>query len=244
MRQVDYGIDRPERVRAFGMVGAVLMATGVAQFIGLRDSTEVWPEMILSVCLWISILFFIVAGVMLWSSKTGKYGACWKMIEELSWSGREKVLDVGCGRGLLTILAARKLPIGEVLGIDTWSQEFLTDNFKEAAYENARLEKVTERIHFEDGDAVKLNFSKDSFDKVISSFALHSLAKRSDRDLAVLEMIRVLRPGGEIAILDILHSREYMQVLKSKGMIQIRRSPMKFLYCLPTRHVIAEKPRK
>jgi SAM-dependent methyltransferase len=241
MKQVDYGIDKPERVRAFGMVGAILMSTGVAQFIALRGSVEVWPEMILSICLWIAILFFVVAGVMLWSSKTGKFGAAWQMIEALNWSGREKVLDVGCGRGLLTIMAARKLPIGEVTGIDIWSQEQLTDNFKEGAYENAMLERVTERIHFEDGDATKLEFSPNSFDKVISSLALHSIAKRSDRDKAIAEMIRVLKPGGEIAILDILHTGEYAQVLKAKGMLQIRRSPMKFLYCLPTRYVLAEK---
>jgi arsenite methyltransferase len=241
MQQVDYGIDRPERVRALGMVGLVVMATGVASFIALAGSVTAWPELILSVCLWVGILLFIGAGVMLWSSKSGKFGLAHAMIEDLHWDGSEKVLDVGCGRGLLTIMAARKLPVGDVVGIDVWSQEHLSENSIQAAEENARIERMNQRVSFEDGDAINLGFSQNSFDKVISSLALHGIAKRPDRNKAVEEMIRVLKPGGELAILDILHTREYEKVMLAKGMKNLRRSPMKFLYCLPTRYIIAEK---
>ena len=152
MKTADYGIDKPERVRALAMVGLVLIGTGLSQFIALQASVEIWPELILSICLWIGVLLLIVAGVMLWSSKTGKFGLAWKMLEDMRWRGREKVLDVGCGRGLLTILAARKAPLGEILGIDIWSQEQLSENTREAAQENAEAERVTDRVRFEDGD--------------------------------------------------------------------------------------------
>jgi SAM-dependent methyltransferase len=241
MQQVDYGIDKPERVRALGMVGLVIMATGVAQFIGLAGSVEVWPEMILSICLWIGILLFITAGVMLWSSKAGKFGLAHAMVEDLNWTGHEKVLDVGCGRGMLTILAARKVPVGDVVGVDTWSQEHLSENSMQGAEENARIERMNQRVTFEESEATSLGFSQNSFDKVVSSLAVHRIKKRSDRDKAVEEMIRVLRPGGELAILDILHTREYEKVMLQKGMKNLRRSPMKFLYCMPTRYIIAEK---
>lgn len=242
MKQVDYGIDRPERLRAFGMTGIVLIATGLASFIALRDSLDIWPELILQVCLWVGVLLLLVGGIMLWSSKSGKFGLAWKMIEELKWQGREKVLDVGCGRGLLTILAARKVPIGEVTGIDIWNQEQLSENSRDAAIENAQMERVSERIRFEDVDVLNMGFRSASFDKVISSLCLHGIQSRADRARALAEMVKVLKPGGEIAILDILHTREYSDVLQKLGLKNIRRSPMKFLYCLPTRYLLASKP--
>lgn len=241
MQQVDYGIDKPERVRALGMVGFIIMATGVAQFIALTGSVQTWPEMILSICLWLGVLLFIGAGVMLWSSKSGKTSLAKAMVEEVKWTGSEQVLDVGCGRGLLTVMAARKVPDGNVTGVDVWSQEQLSENSLGNAEENARIERMNHLISFVDGDAVNLEFSKNSFDKVISSLALHGIAKRSERNKAVEEMIRVLKPGGELAILDILHTREYEQIMLAKGMKNLRRSPMKFLYCMPTRYIIAEK---
>ncbi|WP_051669447.1 class I SAM-dependent methyltransferase [Bryobacter aggregatus] len=242
MKTVDYGIDKPERVRAFAMVATILIATGLSQFLALRSSVEIWPELILSFCLWVGILIYVLAGVMLWSSKSGKFGLAWRMLEEMKWIGKEKVLDVGCGRGLLTILAARKVPLGDVTGVDIWSQEELSENSKEAAVENARLEQVSERIQFEDGDVRALGFRSHSFDKIVSSLCLHAIASRNDRNQAIANLIKLLKPGGEIAILDILHTREYKVLFEKQGLKNIRRSPMKFLYCLPTRYVIAYKP--
>ncbi len=241
MKTADYGIDKPERVRALAMVGLVLIGTGLAQFIALQSTVEDWPELILSICLWIGVLLLVVAGVMLWSSKTGKFGLAWKMLEEMKWRGREKVLDVGCGRGLLTILAARKAPLGEILGIDIWSQEQLSENTKEAAEENAEAERVADLVRFEDGDVNDLRFAVGSFDKVISCLCLHAIGSRKVRNEAVAKLTKLLRPGGEIAILDILHTKEYRKVFEQQGLQNIRRSPMKFLYFLPTRYVIAEK---
>ena len=242
MRTVEYGIDKPERVRAFAMVGTILIATGLSQFVALRSSVEIWPELILSFCLWVGMLLILVAGVMLWSSRTGKFGLAWKMLEDMSWIGKERVLDVGCGRGLLTILAARKVPLGDVTGIDIWSQEQLSDNTKEAAVENARLERVSERVNFEDGDATKLGFRAGTFDKIVSSLCLHGIGSRRERNKSVENLIKLLKPGGEIAIMDILHTREYKIIFEKQGLKNIRRSPMKFLYCLPTRYVIGYKP--
>lgn len=241
MKTADYGIDKPDRVRALAMVGFVLIGTGLSQFIALQGSVADWPELILSICLWLGVLLLVAAGIMLWSSKSGKYGLAWKMLEEMKWRGREKVLDVGCGRGLLTILAARKAPLGDMVGIDVWSQEQLSENTKETAMENAEAERVTDRVRFEDGDVTDLRFGPNSFDKVVSSFTLHAIGNRKERDKAVTQLIRLIRPGGEIAILDILHTREYKKIFEQQGLQNIRRSPMKFLYCLPTRYVIGEK---
>jgi arsenite methyltransferase len=242
MAQVDYGIDKPERVRTLGMAGIVLVGMGLAQFIALREVEANWPVVVLSVCLWVGVLLIVVAGIMVWSSQSGKFGMAWKMIEDMNWTGKEKVLDVGCGRGLLTVIAARKLPLGNVVGIDIWSQEELSENSADAAMRNARLEQVGERVSFEEGDVREMKFSRASFDKVISSFALHAIGSRRERNQAVRDMVKVLKPGGQIALLDVLHTGEYVNVMEEAGIKGVQRSPMKFLYCLPTRYVIGYKP--
>jgi ubiquinone/menaquinone biosynthesis C-methylase UbiE len=114
----------------------------------------------------------------------------------------------------------------------------------ESAQENASLERVSDRVAFEQGEATNILFPQNSFDVVVSSLALHTIRKRSDRNKAVEEMIRVLRPGGTIAIMDILHTREYEKVFRQKELKNIRYSGMKLLYCLPTRYIIAEKKTK
>ncbi len=238
---VDYGIDKPERVRALAMVGLVLIFTGLSQFMALQGAVEDWPELILSICLWLGVLLLIASGIMLWSSKSGKFTLATRMMEELKWRGREKVLDVGCGRGLLSIIAARKAPYGEVLGIDVWNQEQLSENTKETAYANAATERVSNLVRFEDGDVTSLRFAPNSFDKIVSSLTMHAIGSRDVRNKAIVNLVKYLRPGGEIAILDILHSREYEKIFKQQGLKNIRHSPMKFLYCMPTRYVIAEK---
>jgi 2-polyprenyl-3-methyl-5-hydroxy-6-metoxy-1,4-benzoquinol methylase len=241
MKIADYGIDKPERVRGLGMVGLVLIGTGLAAFIGLQGSVEDWPELILTICLWLGVLCWIGAGIMLWSSKSGKIILATRMVNELRWMGREKVLDVGCGRGLLTILCARKAPQGEIIGIDTWSSEHLTDNTIEGARENAATERVDHLVRFEDGDATDLRYGHNSFDKIVSSLCLHAIGSRPIRNKAVTHLVKMVRPGGEIAILDILHTREYMKIFQQQGLKNIRRSKMTMLYCLPTRYVIGEK---
>ena len=102
-------------------------------------------------------------------------------------------------------------------------------------------ERVTDIVRFEDGDVMDLRFAPGSFDKVVSCLCLHAIGSRKARNEAVLKLTKLLRPGGEIAILDILHTKEYQKVLEQQGLINIRRSAMKFLYFLPTRYVIAEK---
>jgi SAM-dependent methyltransferase len=97
-----------------------------------------------------------------------------------------RILDVGCGTGVVAITAAR---LGaRVDAID------LTPQLLERARENARIAKV--EIEFLDGDAEQLPFRDGEFDAVLSQFA-HMFAPRPE--VATGEMLRVLRSGGTIA---------------------------------------------
>jgi SAM-dependent methyltransferase len=96
------------------------------------------------------------------------------------------MLDVGCGTGVVAITAAR---LGaHVTAID------LTPQLLERARENASLAQVD--VAWREADVEELPFDDAEFDVVLSQFA-HMFAPRPD--VATLEMLRVLRPGGTIA---------------------------------------------
>ncbi|HKV77991.1 MAG TPA: class I SAM-dependent methyltransferase [Candidatus Sulfotelmatobacter sp.] len=101
-------------------------------------------------------------------------------------SAGARVLDVGCGTGVVAITAAR-------LGASVEAID-LTPQLLERARENARVAKVD--IEFREADAEDLPFRDGEFDIVVSQFA-HMFAPRPD--VAVAQMLRVLRFGGTIA---------------------------------------------
>ena len=98
----------------------------------------------------------------------------------------QKVLDVGCGTGVVAITAARTR--ARVHAVD------LTPELLERARENASIAKV--EIDFREGDAEALDFGDGEFDVVLSQFG-HMFAPRAE--VALAEMLRVLKSGGTIA---------------------------------------------
>ena len=55
-----------------------------------------------------------------------------------------------------------------------------------------------------DGDARKIPFGGATFDVVLSSLALHNIYNAKEREQALREIVRVLKPGGHAAIFDVL----------------------------------------
>jgi ubiquinone/menaquinone biosynthesis C-methylase UbiE len=125
------------------------------------------------------------------SIRTEAERAAWDRILNTILAGRSglDVLDAGCGTGFLSLeLAARG---HRVTGID----------FAPAMLIEARR-KATERgmsVRFEEADAEQLSFGSGSFDLVISRHVLWTLPHP---EAAIDEWIRVLRPGGRLAVID------------------------------------------
>lgn len=115
------------------------------------------------------------AGLMVRSSRVGKLRERDRLLDELSWRGDEWVLDVGGGRGLLLIGAAKRLTTGRAIGLDLWRRQDQPGNDPAATMANAQAEGVAERVELRDGDARQLPFGNQTFDLVVSSMALHNI---------------------------------------------------------------------
>jgi len=109
-----------------------------------------------------------------------------KLIQYAGIRGGQRVLDVACGTGPTSITAAQAG--ARVSAID------LTPVLLERARENAQLAGVT--VDFREGDVEQLPLGDEEFDVVISQYG-HMFAPRPE--VAVAEMLRVLKPGGTIA---------------------------------------------
>ena len=111
-------------------------------------------------------------------------------------------LDVGTGRGLLMIGAAKRLSTGKAIGIDIWSKGDLSGNSRDKTLRNVELEGVSDRVEVKSDDATAMQFPDASFDVVLSNLCLHNIPSREGRDRACREIIRVLKPGGTAVIAD------------------------------------------
>ncbi len=135
-----------------------------------------------------------------------------KVIASLSLKGNELILDVGSGRGLYAVEAAKMLTNGKVVGIDLWNEEEIpksiyhhklsqpTGNTILNALKNAEIEGVAEKIQFLNMDANHLQFDIDSFDIAICGFIIGHLREYG---LNVLQEIRrILKPSGRLVLID------------------------------------------
>jgi ubiquinone/menaquinone biosynthesis C-methylase UbiE len=99
------------------------------------------------------------------------------------------LLDVGCGPGTITADLARRIQGGTVVGVDLPSDVIGA----------AQTDLGTDTLRFEVGDVYALGFADASFDVV---FAHQVLQHLGDPVAALREMLRVLRPGGHVAVRD------------------------------------------
>jgi arsenite methyltransferase len=189
-----------------------------------------------------AILCLGEAALMILYSKSGKFRHRDRMLKMVDWKGNETVLDVGTGRGLMMIGAARKLKSGKAVGIDIWSKRDLSGNSMEKTLANADLEGVRDQVGVQSGDATAMNFADGSFDVVLSNLCIHNIPTRDGRDRACREIVRVLKPGGKAVISDFIHTADYVKAFRSAG-AETTRSGMDFLFTFPPLRIIeVQKP--
>jgi arsenite methyltransferase len=122
-------------------------------------------------------------------------------------SSGERIVDVGCGAGIDSLIAAKKVgPNGRVIGVDMTSS--MLKKSRRAA-EEAELKNV----QFREGYAEALPVDDGWADVVISNGALNLMP---DKAAALEEMNRVLKPGGRLQIGDILVQKAVPESAKRK----------------------------
>lgn len=226
-----YGIDAPGVIRNLLLlagVGVLLAALAPHLPMGATDVQRVG-----SIAASFAVMLGLQGLAMLWTSLGGKRIAARQLVDRAGLNGSEQVLDIGCGRGLLLIEAARRLKSGRAVGLDLWNMADLSGNNRGATEANIVAEGVAERISLLDGDMCRMPFADGSFDRVISSLALHNVYTPAQRALALAEIIRVLRPGGQILLQDFRHTSEYQRALQSAGLLGVRRTLVNPLLMFP-----------
>lgn len=236
----DYGIDAPVVVKRMFSRAAWCIGVGLAVYFINHSEYPDTSAKLLAVLGISGLVFLGIGAYMVWSSKTGKLAMRDRLLDSLELKGDEKVLDAGCGRGLMMIGAAKRLKSGKVTGIDIWSPIDLSKNSAEAARENAKIEGVSDKVRVENGDVRHLVYPDKNFDVVVSSLVIHNIPDARERDRAVRELWRVLRPGGKLLIWDIQRTEDYAKVLRESG-ADVTISGANWLWAVPSKSLIAKK---
>lgn len=240
--RADYGVDAPPVLKYALLGGTFVIGTLLSVSSYIRVSHPKTGGILATVAVVGGALNSLVAFLMLLSSRSGKLRERERVLDSIAWSGNESVLDVGCGKGLLLNGAAKRLQGGRVVGIDFWNKPDITGGHADVATANADAEGVAHRVEVRSADPRHLPFPDASFDVVLSGLFLHEFSDPQGRERALHEMERVLKPGGQLRIIDWRYTGHYATFLASNGMYGVQRSGLRFTVFPPVRLVQATKP--
>lgn len=116
-----------------------------------------------------------------------------RLIEQAQIQAGQRVLDLGCGTGTLAMMAKRAQRQAEVFGLDADPEMLKMAHIKR---DQEKLE-----VTFDVGFTNNLPYPDASFDRVLSSIMIHHL-KTPDKEKTAREVYRVLKPGGQLHIID------------------------------------------
>jgi arsenite methyltransferase len=228
-----YGIDAPYLLLVPGVLILINLVSGFM-------SKSPWPFLA-------AFLITGCCGFGLYASRRGKFVVWEELFRSLKLRGDERVLDLGCGRGAVLLLAAQQLTTGRAIGVDLWRGKDQSGNAIEATRRNVVAEGVADRVELHTADMKVLSFANDSFDLVVSNIAIHNVKGEGDRNKVIEEAVRVLRPGGRLMIADIGGTGLYRNQLIRLGMRDVVRRNLGWRLWwsgpwLATRLVTAVKP--
>ena len=208
-RRGAYGIDAPYGPAFMAVMAALELALAVS-FGNVRN-------------LLAALFILAILGIYLHGTLRGKFVVWAKLLDSLDLRGDERILDMGCGRGAVLLMAAQHLTTGRAVGVDLWRSADQSGNASEATQRNAVAEGVADRVELYTGDMTALPFEDNKFDVVVSSLAIHNISGRAGREKAIDEAMRVLRPGGRLMIADIRATRQHEAQLAKLGMSEVAR---------------------
>jgi ubiquinone/menaquinone biosynthesis C-methylase UbiE len=232
-RKGSYGVDAPYLLPIPIILVVVNVINGIT-------SKSLWP--------------FVGAGLITFCCALGLYVSCrgkfvvWaELLDQLKFPESARILDLGCGRGAVLLLAAQRLTTGKAVGVDIWKKTDQSGNAAETTLCNAAAEGVLDRVEVHTASMTALPFADGSFDLVVSNVAVHNVKGRQGREKVLEEAVRVLRPGGRLLIADIKVTGQYCDCLVKLGMRDVARRSLGWRMWwsgpwMATRLVTATKP--
>lgn len=218
-RRGEYGFDAP--------YVPALMGAGASLLLGGAGFRAISGDVGGLVSMGLSGAFLLgCASSYVYTTRAGKFRVWDDVLESLNLRGDEHLLDLGCGRGAVLLLGAQKVPRGKVTGLDLWQVRDQSGNAEDATRANAEREGVSERVALHTGDMCKLPFPDGSFDVVVSSLALHNIPTAEGRTQAIHEALRVLKPGGQLALADFRFTSDYARELRAAGIADVVESSL------------------
>ncbi len=213
--KADYGVQTPEIFDYLAVTGvSSFLVSGIFRYLfgstALADFTFG-----LGVLLTLpDVLIKLVVGLLM----NTRFNARDLIVRSIRWRGDEKVLDAGCGNGILTFACAHHLKSGKVIGIDIWDKN-AGGGTPHLFWRNAEAEGVRDRVELQNVNAADMPYEDGGFDVVVSSMAIHHMGHNAEK--AVQEMVRVLKPGGTIALFDVQRVLEVTEPLLRQQNIHI-----------------------
>ncbi len=230
-----YGIDAPNQLIGLSVASILALLIGLFLAAGSGPLMGLVPWGIAATlacaAVWVAV-GTRYAKPRLWRSR----------LDALGLAGNERALDLGCGRGLVLIETAKRLPDGRAEGVDIWRNRDQSGNQRVMTELNVRIEGVEDRVAIHDADITRLPFGDASFDLVTASFTLRSLPRADERAEAIAQIARVIRPGGQVIVLDDRRTAELAQDLVGAGFTGVVRSSPRWAFAPPARLVTATWP--
>jgi SAM-dependent methyltransferase len=236
-QRIDYGIDAPGVVCNLAIIGVLLICfLFIPPFVVRGTPVNLHG-------FWITgAVLLAEAAWMLLYSLYGKFRHRDRMLAIANLRGDESVLDIGTGRGLLLVGAAKKLVTGRAVGLDIWKTSDLSGNAREKTQAVLEQEDVADRCRLLERPAQDSGLPEASFDVIVSNLCLHNISAREERDAACREIVRLLKPGGVAIISDFKNTGRYAKVFQAAG-LTVRRSYHPWDTFPPLTIVEARKPK-
>ena len=116
-----------------------------------------------------------------------------KAIRLLKKDHPRQILDIATGTADMAILTCKILEPEKIVGID------ISDQMLEIGKKKIEKEQLVAKIQLQHGDSETINFAENTFDAVMVAFGVRNF-ENLDKGLA--EMLRVLKPGGRLLVLE------------------------------------------
>jgi ubiquinone/menaquinone biosynthesis C-methylase UbiE len=121
-----------------------------------------------------------------------------QLVNQANIQSGQRVLDLGCGTGTLTLLIKQAHPDADVIGLD--------GDFTVLTLARAKAERADVPLALHAGMAFQLPYPDQAFDRVLTSLVLHHLTTEN-KQRTLHEVYRVLQPGSALYVHHHVHRR-------------------------------------